>query len=81
MYRLESRHLITVNNDPQKRCYNGCHFSTETFWSGWDWLELEIPENEIENRLTFWRELNDYAVSQRGKGAKKEFRKVLIGAE
>ena len=81
MYTIEKRQLVTVNNDPQRRCYNGCHFSTETSWSHWYWLELEVSEDKIERRLEFWRELNDYAVSQRGKSEKAEFRKVLKESE
>lgn len=57
---------ITVNNDPQRRCYNGCHISTETYWSDWKVLESGVSEERIEQRLKFWRELNEYAVSQRG---------------
>jgi hypothetical protein len=70
------RSEILVNNDPQRRCYNGCHFSTELIWTSWVVLELKVPEDKIERRLTFWRELNDYAVSQRGKGSKNEYKSV-----
>jgi len=77
LYTIEARKRITVNTDPMKRCYNGCHYSSETSWTNWERLELEIPEDKIEKRLTFWRGLNEYAVSQRGKNAKKEFRATL----
>ena len=34
-------------------------------WGAWEVLE-RVPEERAENRLKFWRELNAYAVSQRG---------------
>jgi hypothetical protein len=73
---IEHRKRILVNTDPQRRCYNGCHFSSELQWTAWDWLELEVPEDKVERRLTFWRELSEYAVSQRGEEARSEFRAV-----
>jgi hypothetical protein len=71
---IEFRIWQEVNTDPQRRCYNGCHFSSEWRWTSWGVLEYGIPEDRIEKRLTFWRELTDYAVSQRGESAKQEFR-------
>lgn len=76
-YTIEMRTVILVNTDPQRRCYNGCHFSSELVWSSWDCLEIGIDESRIDRRLTFWRELNDYAVSCRGETARSEFRTVL----
>jgi hypothetical protein len=73
---IEKRNRVLVNTDPQRRCYNGCHFSSELQWSRWDWLELEVPTDKVEERLKFWRELSDYAVSQRGEGARSEYRAV-----
>ena len=74
MLRLEQRALREVNTDPQRRCYNGCHFSSEFRWTEWEWLEWDVPEDRVEARLTFWRDLNAFAVRERGKGATKEFR-------
>lgn len=76
IYTIEHRRVRTFNSDPQRRCYNGCHAETISEWTPWDWLELKVPEGKIEDRLRFWRELNDYAVSQRGERATKEFRAV-----
>ena len=72
---IQSRSLIEVNTDPQKRCYNGCHKSSEMVWTNWSDLDYIKPENE-HSKLTFWRELNAYAVKSRGEGAKQEFRCV-----
>lgn len=71
------RKRILVNTDPQRRCYNGCHFSSELQWTAWSVLESMRylkPGADPQARLTFWRELNDYAVSQRGEGARTEFK-------
>jgi hypothetical protein len=74
--RIEQRKITLVNTDPQRRCYNGCYASAEYQWTHWDQIELNVPEEKVEERLTFWRELNDYAVSQRGPSAKGEYRAV-----
>ena len=67
------RTRLEVNTDPQRRCYNGAHFSSELRWTPREALEYVHPD-KVEARLKFWRELNDYAVSQRGQGARSEFK-------
>ena len=62
-----------VNTDPQRRCYNGCHAKSELIWTPWEVVEHVQPE-ELPRRLEFWQELNGYAVSQRGIGAKREYK-------
>ena len=38
-YELHIRRGVVVNTDPQRRCYNGCHFSSRVDWSEWEkWL-------------------------------------------
>lgn len=66
------RTRVLVNTDPQRRCYNGAHAKSELQWTEWGVLEYEVPEDQIERRLEFWRSLNDYAVSQRGERARRE---------
>lgn len=66
---IRFRQKVTVNTDPQRRCYNGAHFSSEVRWSAWATLETNLPDDRVEGRLAFWRELNEYAVSQRGSGS------------
>lgn len=66
-----------VNTDPQRRCYDGCHFSSELVWAQWEVIESQRflrPGADLEQRLKFWRELNEYAVSQRGENARCEYR-------
>lgn len=75
-YVLLCRGMEFVNTDPQRRCYNGCYFSYEHRWGAWEELDRPATLEIAERRLKFWRELNDYAVSQRGEGARKEFKIV-----
>jgi len=67
------RHL--VNTDPQRRCYNGAHFSSELVWGPWEELDYTTKPEE---RLKFWTELNDVAVSARGEGAQREYEARII---
>lgn len=71
---LVFRQRVLVNTDPQRRCYNGCHARSELQWTSWDVLEYQIPVERAKDRIKFWVELNDYAVSCRGEGAKSEFK-------
>lgn len=73
-YTIEHRRQIEVNTDPQRRCYNGCHASSELRWTEWEPLNSGVAAEDVERKLTYWRELNDYAVSQRGPSAQCEFR-------
>lgn len=71
---IEQRLRMLVNTDPLRRCYDGHHFSSEVVWTVWSELESGVPEDRIEDRLKFWRDLNTYAVGERGKFAAREFR-------
>ena len=75
---IQARSMIEVNTDPERRCYNGCHAKSEIRWSSW--IDIDTtPNARVEERLKFWEELNEYAVSQRGKiGTLQEFRTLPI---
>jgi hypothetical protein len=71
MRRAKRLHL----NDP--RCYDGAYYDAEWVWGSWEVLESMQylkPGTDPEERLKFWRELNDYAVSQRGESARCELK-------
>ena len=72
LYSIKYRIKQEVNTDPEHRCYDGCYFSSEMQWTEWEYLESGILD--IAKRLKFWQELNDYAVKERGKLAKREFK-------
>jgi hypothetical protein len=80
MYNIETRRRIKVNTDPQRRCYYGVHARSELQWTGWETLEFELPATSVDGRVDWWKELNDFAVSERGESARREFRKVLTEA-
>lgn len=73
---IEFRNRQLINTDPQRRCYNGCHAKSELIWTPWEVLEYDVPEDRIERRLEFWRELNQIAIDGRGEGARRELRVV-----
>ncbi len=60
---IMQRRLVEVNTDPMRRCYDGVHAKSENVWTAWEILERGVPED----RLEFWRGLNDYAVKARGR--------------
>jgi hypothetical protein len=67
------RRQIEVNTDPQRRCYNGVHAKSELRWTAWGEIGYPFPE-KVADRLKFWTELNEYAVSQRGESARCEYK-------
>jgi len=77
MFHIERRTKRIINTDPQRRCYNGCHYSSEEIWSPWETIDFNIEESRIKDRLDWWRDLNDYAISERGESARKEFRAIV----
>lgn len=75
-FKIETRCEITVNTDSGRRCYNGANASEAKAWTSWDWLELNIKKERVEERLRFWRELNAYSLSIGGQ--RREYRAVEI---
>ena len=78
---LEMRAKTLVNIDGKRRCYNGCYAGWEWQYSDWAVLEYEVPLDKVESRLEFWKDLNEYAVSQRGESARREYRTVETKGE
>jgi hypothetical protein len=77
MTSVHYRVLIEVNTDPERRCYDGVHFSSEQRWTAWAALESGLDKATAERRMNYWRSLNDYAVKERGKlNTLREFRLV-----
>ena len=77
-WNIECNFIVEVNTDPQSRCYNGCHAKSEIVTTPWELLVPNVSDEQIEEKLLFWRWLNAYAVSQRGESATKEFRAVPV---
>lgn len=73
---IATRKQVEVNTDPQRRCYYGVYPRSELRWTEWEVIDFDIPYDKVESRLSFWRELNDGAISARGEGARREFKIV-----
>ncbi len=40
-YEVHIRKGVLINDDPQKRCYNGCYFKSHIEWSEWEhWMNF-----------------------------------------
>jgi hypothetical protein len=57
-YTVQSREQFEHNTDPQRRCYDGCHFSSEWRWTEWRDLGSYATMEEAEESARDWR---DYA--------------------
>lgn len=80
-WQIQVRRKVFVNTDPMRRCYNGAYASYTYEWSEWEVLESSTylkKGADPEERLAFWRGLNDYAVAARGVSAQCEFRVVSL---
>lgn len=45
-------------------------------WSEWGAIVLNVTEDTLQEKLQWWRELNQYAVDARGESARREFRAI-----
>ena len=71
---IEISRQYTELTDPQRRVYNGCVYSSKQSFRPWEILESGISEKDINERLNFWVDLNNYAVSQRGENSMNKYR-------
>ena len=45
IYQLQIRRGTLINDDPQRRCYDGCYFKSHWEWSEWErWTDYEKEE-------------------------------------
>ena len=60
---LHIRRGVLVNTDPQRRCYNGCHFSSRVDWSEWEhWMDYPTVEDAERAKSLFQRENQEFKV-------------------
>lgn len=57
LFAVQSREQREYNTDPQRRCYNGCHFSSEWRWTEWRTLYDVRTREEAEESVANWRAL------------------------
>jgi hypothetical protein len=65
-YTLYIRRGQLINDDPQKRCYNGCYFKSHMEWSDWElWIRdyfFSTKESAEYNASLFVRENQQFKV-------------------
>lgn len=49
-YDLHIRRGRLINTDPQRRCYNGCHYSSRIEWEPWEPWFMSYPTREAAER-------------------------------
>jgi hypothetical protein len=59
-FMLQFRKKTVVNTDPQNRCYNGCHFSSETVWTAWNDLCPFDKEKDAEASAVSYKKINRF---------------------
>lgn len=52
------RKQVTVNTDPQRRCYDGCHFSSEKVWTAWELVCAYTEEATAEQTMAAFQDIN-----------------------
>ena len=52
------RRPVTVNTDPQRRCYNGCNFSEETMWGPWRMLVPSASREDAADTIATLKRAN-----------------------
>ena len=72
--QIQISRQYTEITDQQRRVYNGCAFSSRQSFTPWETLESGLSPEEIDQRLEFWVDLNNYAVSQRGETSRNKYR-------
>ena len=52
------RKKVTVNTDPQRRCYDGCHFSSEEVWTPWELVCAYTEEDTAASSMQTFQDIN-----------------------
>lgn len=58
IYTIWVRSKIVVNPDPQRRCYDGCHFSSESVWTGWSSVYSTEDLADARSSVETYRSIN-----------------------
>ncbi len=67
MYTVQVRRLVVVNTDPQRRCYDGAHFSSEVVWSKWQDVATYPSLADASDTVLTFKSINptrQYCISQ-----------------
>ncbi len=56
-HEVHIRRGVLINDDPQKRCYNGCYFKSHIEWNEWEhWMDYPSKEHAERATKLFARE-------------------------
>jgi hypothetical protein len=55
---LQCKKSWEENTDPQRRCYNGCHASSELVWSDWYDVVSGDDEDDVKQSLSTFQSIN-----------------------
>lgn len=58
MYHLLFRKKIVVNTDPQRRCYDGCHFSSVKVWTDWQPVAPYRTLEDAQSAAATFKQIN-----------------------
>lgn len=61
MFVVQYRKKIEVNTDPQRRCYDGCHASSEFVWTDWRIICTYNVKADAEDSMATFRRINPQA--------------------
>lgn len=67
-YEVQFHKQVTVNTDPQRRCYNGCNFSEETIWTDWGYVCQYGSKETAEDSVATFQKINpkrEYRILER----------------
>lgn len=59
-YRIYGRRQLEWNTDPRRRCYNGCHFSSEWVWTEWYHLGTVFSIEDAEKSIDIYKRVNPH---------------------
>jgi len=58
IWELQVSKQIEINTDPQRRCYNGCHFKSKLVWTDWDTLLTRKDKKSLEDTMLAFQRAN-----------------------
>jgi hypothetical protein len=62
-YELHIRRGVLINDDPQRRCYNGCYFSSHIEWGEWEhWMDYPTEEHAKTAARLFSRDTQEFKI-------------------
>lgn len=57
-YTLEFRKRITINTDPQRRCYDGAYLSSEEVWTEWAEVYSSANREGLQDSADTFKRIN-----------------------